>query len=285
MPGYAFWLVWGAALSIPEAVNYRTGAPSLLRDLEAGRPGRLFRLLAGGAWAGLVWEGFNYQARCKWIYTVPGLEDWKFFEMPLLGFLGFPVLALNAFACYATLCHFIRGGRHWEAVAEATVDPPVPRRYAAAVAVALLFSFLSGAASLRFSVESRRPVLAALDGLDEQAAGALRDADIPTPERLYRTVGDRGGSALAGVTGIDPRRLDRAYRHAALTLHKGMGTDMARLLQRIGIRQVSDLAAADPRALYHRLSGAAKGQGRPVPRQAEVKVWVRAARIHGRTRR
>ena len=59
-PHAAFWMVWGATLGIPEAINYRNRAPSLLRDLENGRPERLLTLLVGGAWAGLMWEGFNY---------------------------------------------------------------------------------------------------------------------------------------------------------------------------------------------------------------------------------
>ena len=53
--------------------------------------------------AGLVWELLNFWARCKWIYTVPFFDRLKLFEMPLLGFLGFPPLALAAFATWSLL--------------------------------------------------------------------------------------------------------------------------------------------------------------------------------------
>lgn len=97
VPTYAFWMTWGTLGPIPELIAYRIGSPSILRDLEQGRPDKLLALIIGGSWAGLAWEGLNAAARCKWIYTVPGLEELKLFEIPVLGFVGFPALALNAY--------------------------------------------------------------------------------------------------------------------------------------------------------------------------------------------
>ena len=48
----------------------------------------------------------------KWIYNVPILPDVKIFEMPILGFGGFPPFAVECFAMYVTgpaafvACHF-----------------------------------------------------------------------------------------------------------------------------------------------------------------------------------
>src|SRR5688572_1923722 len=102
-PRWAFPLVWGATLWLPELACRRLGAPSTLAELEAGRPQRLLHLLAGGLLAGLVWELLNFWARCKWIYTVPFFDRLKLFEMPLLGFLGFPPLAVGAAATWSLL--------------------------------------------------------------------------------------------------------------------------------------------------------------------------------------
>ena len=49
----------------------------------------------GGAAIGFIWELLNINARAKWIYTVPFLEDARFFEMPLPGFFGFPPFAVG----------------------------------------------------------------------------------------------------------------------------------------------------------------------------------------------
>src|SRR5687768_10403296 len=54
-PRYFFALVWGASMLMIEPTVYRrTPENSLLRDLELGKPGRLLRLLAGGALIGLM---------------------------------------------------------------------------------------------------------------------------------------------------------------------------------------------------------------------------------------
>ena len=61
-------------------------------------------LMAAGMICGLLWEFWNYWAGAKWIYTVPFTRHSKYFEMPLLGLLGFPPFALECFAMY----HFTR---------------------------------------------------------------------------------------------------------------------------------------------------------------------------------
>jgi len=104
VPRYAFPLVWGGFVLLVEPINYRTGAPSLLREWADGRPGRTYRLLLSGLIAGLLWELWNFRAAARWSYTVPFVGGWKLFEMPLAGFLGFPPFALEAFALYQLFC-------------------------------------------------------------------------------------------------------------------------------------------------------------------------------------
>ena len=266
-PRAFFWAVWGATLGIPEVLNYRAGAPSLTSDLESGRCGRLLRLLAGGLWAGAVWELLNYWARTKWIYTVPGFEDWKVFEMPLAGFGGFPPLALSAFAFFAFVSRLGRGRR------------------VMAVAAAVVFSVGASFAILDRNVQSVRPVLSELSGLDLSAAGKLRASGIPTPELLERAVRREGPAAVAGRAGIPRDRLERAAREASLALHKGMGAPAARLLEAAGVEKVSDLASCDPGELSGRLSEIAAARRETAPRPEYVRVWIRAARLDGRPRR
>lgn len=284
-PRYAFPLVWGAPLFLPEVLNRRLGAPSLLADLERGDRRRLLRLLAGGLAAGVAWELFNYPARTKWIYTVPGFEELKLFEMPLAGFGGFPVLAVGAFSSYSLLCHLLRGGRSWEGEVQAGRRPAPSWLYAVTVAAALAASYAVLGAMERSTLHSRRPLLRELVGLDPEAAGRLEAAGVPTPERLARTAGPGGTEALALDTGVSPGTLTAAARHARLALHKGMGAPKARLLLAAGIRSPAGLVDADPEALHRRLVELASTRDLPRPRRAEVAVWVRAARPDGRPRR
>ena len=285
LPRQAYWMVWGAMLGVPEALNYRLGSPSLLRDWERGDFRRTLRLLTGGLGAGFAWEGLNYWARCKWIYTVPGLEDWKLFEMPLLGFVGFPVLALESFAFYSLLCHFLRGSRTWERSDEQRSSPIPFARYAAFAFTAIAASGVIFAGTMRGSVQSHRPLLSELDGLDANAVQRLRDLGLPTPERLVGAVHRDGLSRLSQHSRIDRALLEQALTHAALAIHKGMGTQAAALLRLTGISRVADLTDADAATLFAQLQKlAAQNQSRP-PRLAEIKVWIRAANIDNTPRR
>jgi hypothetical protein len=264
-PRVAFPLVWFAPIGL-EALAYRSGADSLLRDLEEGRCGRLWRLLAGGLWAGAVWELFNFRARCKWIYAIPGFEGWKLFEMPLAGFLGFPVLAVSAFGFFS----FVWRG----AVGRARVRRLLP-------VVAVLGSIAVEAAVERTTVRSRRPLLAELSGLDGASVAELERAGVATPERLVRVAEHLSVEALSARAAVPADSLARAAAQARLALHKGMGVPAADLLEQGGINSLGELAGADPEELSRRLAQLAATLGKPLPTPAEVRLWVLAARASG----
>ena len=98
----AVWLGWAFLL---EPLNYCAGSPSWLADLARGDASKLSALLVGGAVCGVLWEFWNYWATARWTYTVPYLGSVKLFEMPILGYLGFPPFALECYAIY----HALRG--------------------------------------------------------------------------------------------------------------------------------------------------------------------------------
>jgi hypothetical protein len=98
-------LVWMAFALLLEPLNARAGRPSWLADLRGGDASRLLALLGAGFVCGVLWEFWNYWAATKWTYTVPYLGDLTIFEMPVLGYLGFPPFALECFAIY----HWLRG--------------------------------------------------------------------------------------------------------------------------------------------------------------------------------
>ena len=54
--------------------------------------------MAAGLVCGLFWEGCNFGAGSKWIYTLPYWNFGRLFEMPALGFLGFLPFALEVHA-------------------------------------------------------------------------------------------------------------------------------------------------------------------------------------------
>ena len=104
--------------------NARAGDESLLRDMRSGRYERLINLLVAGFICGGLWEFWNFWARAKWIYTVPIFGDIKIFEMPVLGYFGFPPFALECFAMYVFVAGSSGTGRGGRSASKAVHDRP-----------------------------------------------------------------------------------------------------------------------------------------------------------------
>ena len=83
-----------------DPINARLGAESLANDLRAGCIDRIVNLSLSGLLCGFLWELWNYWSRSKWHYSVPIMESWRLFEMPLPGYFGFLPFTLECFTMY-----------------------------------------------------------------------------------------------------------------------------------------------------------------------------------------
>lgn len=98
--------LWVGLVFLLDPINAKLGAPSLLRDWQAGRWGRTLALFAGGATCGLLWEFWNYWAIAKWTYDLPflgWLNQYRYFEMPWPGFVGFLPFAAECWVMLNTI--------------------------------------------------------------------------------------------------------------------------------------------------------------------------------------
>src|SRR5436190_17027189 len=93
-------IIWLAFILLIDPINALCGSPSITNDLARGNWNRLLALLSSGFVCGFLWEFWNYWAVSKWTYTVPYFGNIKIFEMPVLGFLGFPPFAVECWAIY-----------------------------------------------------------------------------------------------------------------------------------------------------------------------------------------
>ncbi|NQU11237.1 hypothetical protein HQ590_10630 [bacterium] len=106
--GYFWAPVWVGWILLLEPFNYRRGAQSLFRDWEQGNLARTLQLMLAGGICGLLWEFWNMWAFTKWVYIFPlpfGLPS-HYFEMPVIGFLGFLPFALEFFVLFHFLASF-----------------------------------------------------------------------------------------------------------------------------------------------------------------------------------
>ena len=97
---YLAILVWAGFIFFLDPINYLNGGKSILKEIESGNLSVILSLFLVGLWCGLLWEFWNYWAIGKWIYTVPILGHVKLFEMPVLGYLGFMVFAVEVYVMY-----------------------------------------------------------------------------------------------------------------------------------------------------------------------------------------
>ena len=299
-PRFFFPLVWGGFVLLLEPDLLRAApSRSLLADAVRGRWDRIGSLLAGGALAGLAWEGLNVVARGSWIYTVPGLEELKLFEMPLLGFFGFPPLALSCFTLYQWLA--LRGwavplelepdegtaaagesGREHEDPAgagagegegstrEGGAGSPFSWGVAAARTAAAVLVAVTLLGMEAWTISSRTPRLRDLPDLLPSEVETLGAWGIDSPFALARA---EPGALATRIPGVDATEARRWVESARLATTRGMGTRNARLLHSWGIRSPAELARTDPGAV------AACFRARPGEdvRPAQVRVWWRAA--------
>jgi len=275
LPDVLFPLVWGGAwLMVDPFVRRHRPDWSLLRDIERGDWGRIGRLMVGGGLIGLLWEFFNFQARARWIYTVPWLEHTKLFEMPPIGFLGFPFFALEAWAMYHALCVL---GLAIPPDGASAPARPARRFLAASVAAVVAVAVLLGME--RWTVSSTTPRLAELPAVTRPEVRVLRDAGYHSVFRIA----DADGEALAAASGLPLARAVAILGTARLVTLRGIGTGHAADLAAVGVGTVCQLARRSPGALGAELrhaggrpSDAPRIGRRPTP--AEVRVWIGAAR-------
>jgi hypothetical protein len=271
-PYWLYPLTWGAMLLVADPVVYRRRPEwSLIADLERGEWGRVVRLMLGGVLIGGIWEGYNFVSRAKWIYTVPLLERLKWFEMPPLGFVGFPFFALEAWVMYHALAAWGLavpvasprqppgvGGR-WK-----TTDGderPLGRR--SSLLVYLSVAVLSAATLLgmeRWTISSTVPVM--------RLAGA---PELTSPWG----VAGMNPTDLAARIDVSPDSARRIRDRAQLIALRGIGTAHAGRLIEAGITSVCRLASQDAQGLWRNLR---KADPAPRPTEPEVGVWTRAAR-------
>ncbi len=102
-PRYFFPAVWLGPIFLLDPLLEKLGVRSLSAPVFNGERRRMWSLLLGGLLCGVMWEFWNFWAGSRWIYTVPFFGQWKVFEMPLLGFLGFPPFALECWILYHLL--------------------------------------------------------------------------------------------------------------------------------------------------------------------------------------
>lgn len=278
IPEYFFALIWVGFTFLLEPFNYRFGGRSLLKDLEQGNPRKIYLLLVAGVICGVLWEFWNFWALSKWVYTVPFFDKSKGFEMPWLGFLGFPPFAVQAYVMVNFISLF-RSGRGWE---ESTyrLDQKKKTRPLTIILTGVLlasFSIFMFKAIDSDTVDSYYPKIQDAYWIDPQFRSELPKVGITSLDDLVSKTREKDERDELALRLLVPREvLIQWVEKARLACLKGLGIENLRLLERAGIDSISTLAREDPRSLYEKLEQATPG--RIIPRKVIIGIWVKEAR-------
>lgn len=88
-PQWLFPLLWLAPLLIIWGLQAFAGQHTPLHHLSAGDWRPLWLPALSALVCGFFWELWNTNSLAKWEYTIPGVERFYLFEMPLLGYAGY----------------------------------------------------------------------------------------------------------------------------------------------------------------------------------------------------
>ena len=112
-PAYSPAFTWMWLYFVIDPINVWLGHPSLLAYTAKRDWRTVIALWTASLICGFFWEMWNIYAYPKWIYTVPYVDFWYVFEMPLLGYLGYLPFSLELFAMYHLVMGLLKVERNY----------------------------------------------------------------------------------------------------------------------------------------------------------------------------
>jgi hypothetical protein len=97
-PNPLFPLLWLAPLVLIVSERVLRGERAAFAGLDRGDWRATVRLALAALLCGFFWEMWNFHSLAKWIYTVPYVNRFHLFEMPLLGYAGYLPFGLECAA-------------------------------------------------------------------------------------------------------------------------------------------------------------------------------------------
>ena len=121
-PDYLFPMLWIAPLLVITAVQAICGEATLFRDLPRGDWRFVWLSALAALVCGFFWEMWNYKSLAHWEYTVPFVQRFPVFEMPLLGYGGYLPFGLECMAVSSLLARVL-GARVYDVKEDAGRTP------------------------------------------------------------------------------------------------------------------------------------------------------------------
>ena len=89
VPEFTYPFLWISPFMVVVLLKMLFRSPCALDDVATGNWSRIVRFAVASLICGLVWEMWNINSFTKWIYAIPYVHRFQYFEMPLLGLFGY----------------------------------------------------------------------------------------------------------------------------------------------------------------------------------------------------
>ena len=89
LPEFTYPFLWISPFMVVVLLKMLFRSPCALDEVATGNWSWIVRFAAASLLCGLVWEMWNLNSFTKWIYAVPYVHRFQYFEMPLLGLFGY----------------------------------------------------------------------------------------------------------------------------------------------------------------------------------------------------
>jgi hypothetical protein len=104
LPNYLFPLLWVSPLIVIVSLQTLMNEKHILSDISQSRWTVIVVSAVSALICGFFWEMWNYFSMAKWIYSIPYVQAFHVFEMPLLGYAGYLPFGLECAVIGDMLC-------------------------------------------------------------------------------------------------------------------------------------------------------------------------------------
>jgi hypothetical protein len=108
-PEMLFPMLWLAPLLVLAALQMLVLGESLLAPLGRGNWSPLLQPAFAALICGFVWELWNSGSLAKWHYSIPFVQGFRLFEMPLLGYAGYLPFGVECALIMAIVARVVEG--------------------------------------------------------------------------------------------------------------------------------------------------------------------------------
>ena len=112
---YAYPLVWVSPALVLICLQALGNRATVLAPLAGGDWRAVASYSAAALVCGFFWEMWNSDSLARWVYSIPHVDRFRVFEMPLLGYVGYLPFGIECVAIAALLLDQHSNGREKEA--------------------------------------------------------------------------------------------------------------------------------------------------------------------------